>query len=332
MIYNQWYIIYNAKKLRKNKPVGLRRLNEDLIIWRNNDNSIGCISDRCIHRGASLSLGKTAGDHIQCPFHGLEFDINGECKLIPGNGRQFKIPRNFHTKSYRAYEKHGFIWIFWGDKKEDIPEIPFFKDIDDSMACAMIENKWNMHYTRCIENQLDVLHLPFVHNTTIGKGNKTLVNGPRTEMSDNGFYVYVKNDFDNGQAPLRPEEMPAPIPGQFHLQFIFPNLWQNYISDKLRIFISFTPIDEENTILYLRMYQKIMVFPVLKKLVNFLMMKYNLIILNQDKRVVLTQLPKKSELKMGEQLVTGDMPIIKYRQIRQQMLERESLKDHNKID
>lgn len=321
MIPNQWYAIFNAKKLRRNLPVGIKRLNEHLIIWRNNDNSIGCITDHCIHRGASLSLGKVVNKNIQCPFHGLEFNADGKCVLIPANGKQNKVPDTFYTKSYVAAEKFGFIWIFWGKQKNDLPEIPFFDDIDEKMPSAMFENHWPMHYTRCIENQLDVLHLPFVHRTTIGKGNKTLINGPRVDMCDNGFYIYIKNENDSGQKPLKPAEMPEPQTGQQHLQFIFPNLWQNYLTEKLRIFISFTPVDEENTIIYLRMYQKIVSIPVLKNLLHFIMMQYNLIILNQDKRVVITQLPKKSELKMDERLVMADLPIVKYRQIRQQMLD-----------
>ena len=47
------------------------------------------------------------------------------------------------------------------------------------------------------------------------------------------------------------------------------------------------------------------------------------IILHQDRRVVLTQLPKKSELQMGENLVQGDAPIIAFR------LKRDALKKEN---
>ncbi|MET3616544.1 hypothetical protein ABID14_000164 [Peptoniphilus olsenii] len=36
----------------------------------------------------------------------------------------------------------------------------------------------------------------------------------------------------------------------------------------------------------------------------------------QDKRVVITQFPKKSTLKMNENLIKGDLPIIEYRKIR----------------
>ena len=42
----------------------------------------------------------------------------------------------------------------------------------------------------------------------------------------------------------------------------------------------------------------------------------NKYILHQDRRVVLTQMPKKTDLKMGENLIQGDKPIIEYRKRR----------------
>ena len=47
----------------------------------------------------------------------------------------------------------------------------------------------------------------------------------------------------------------------------------------------------------------------------------SIIILRQDKRVVMTQIPKKSQLKMGEHLIIGDAPIIEYRKHRQELID-----------
>jgi hypothetical protein len=47
----------------------------------------------------------------------------------------------------------------------------------------------------------------------------------------------------------------------------------------------------------------------------------SIVILRQDKRVVLTQLPKKSEFKMDERLIMGDKPIIEYRKHRQKLMD-----------
>ena len=39
------------------------------------------IDDSCPHQGASLGVGKLEGRFIQCPAHGLRFDIASGCLL-----------------------------------------------------------------------------------------------------------------------------------------------------------------------------------------------------------------------------------------------------------
>ena len=56
---------------------------------------------------------------------------------------------------------------------------------------------------RCIENQLDVVHLPFVHHNTIGKGNKTLVNG--WVIWENNILTTSANEVDEGRSQSPPE-------------------------------------------------------------------------------------------------------------------------------
>jgi phenylpropionate dioxygenase-like ring-hydroxylating dioxygenase large terminal subunit len=137
------------------------------------------------------------------------------------------------------------------------------------------------------------------------------------------FYVFVSNRVDDGAPPLKPEQMPTPDPvKEFKLEFIFPNLWQNYIDEKVRVMVAFVPVDQENTILYLRFYQKFMRVPVLRNLITRLSTPFNLIITHQDRRVVVTQQPKASALQIGEQLFQADRPIIEYRRRRQELMEQ----------
>jgi len=50
------------------------------------------------------------------------------------------------------------------------------------------------------------------------------------------------------------------------------------------------------------------------------MKRGNLAIAHQDRRVVITQEPKKSSLKSEEQLIKGDLPIVYYRRHRQELM------------
>jgi hypothetical protein len=77
-----------------------------------------------------------------------------------------------------------------------------------------------------------------------------------------------------------------------------------------------TPVDDENTILYIRFYCKLTRFRFLNSIIAFFGKFANKRIERQDKRVVITQKPVASSLKSKEKLLSGDGPIIQYRKIR----------------
>jgi hypothetical protein len=65
-----------------------------------------------------------------------------------------------------------------------------------------------------------------------------------------------------------------------------------------------------------------MKLPVLRELVNWSGALANLVVERQDKRVVVTQTPKRSYLQMGEKLIQGDGPIIAYRRRREALIQQ----------
>lgn len=325
MIKNQWYVVLESKQVKKDKLMGVTRLSDKLVFWRDKNNGVHCIFDKCCHRGASLSAGKITNSHVVCPFHGFQYDSGGKVNYIPANGKNAKVPDYYRINAYLVREAYGFIWLWYSDEQKNIPEIPFFEELKEGFSYGGFSETWGVHYTRAIENQLDVAHLPFVHKSTIGRGDKTLVNGPVVKWEENLMTFYVKNENDNGQTPEKPNEI-KDYEKLFSLQLQMPNIWQNKISDTVRILAAFAPIDEENTHIYIRFYQSFITAPGLKQIVNSLSGIMNKIILHQDRRIVLTQLPIKSELAMGENLVQGDLPIIEFRK------RREFLKRFNRND
>jgi phenylpropionate dioxygenase-like ring-hydroxylating dioxygenase large terminal subunit len=142
-------------------------------------------------------------------------------------------------------------------------------------------------------------------------------------VDDEMFFIHTFNRLDDGRPPRKPHEVPAPDPQrEYKLEFIFPALWQNHISSDLRIVGAFVPVDEEHTLFYLRTYQRFLTLPLLGRLVAQLSMVANLYIAHQDRRIVVTQQPKRSALVMGEKLIQGDHPIVAYRRRRQELLDQ----------
>ncbi len=321
MIPNQWYAIMESREVKR-EPVGVVRMNEKLVLWRDGNGHLSCIYDVCCHRGASLAGGCVKDGMIECPFHGFVYDGSGKVTQIPANGKHMKVPERYRVHGYKVRESYGLIWLWYGDPQDEhIPEIPFFEDLKDGFFYDTFSEIWNVHYSRAIENQLDVVHLPFVHKTTIGRGGSTLVNGPVVKWKENRMTFYVANAWDDGQAvPKKPNEI-KDYESLFSLQYQIPNTWQNMISDKVRIFAAFVPVDETHTKIYLRFYQSFLPVPVLGGLAAKAANLMNRFILHQDRKVVLTQLPKKSELRMDEKLIQGDLPIIEFRKRRQQLID-----------
>jgi hypothetical protein len=62
--------------------------------------------------------------------------------------------------------------------------------------------------------------------------------------------------------------------------------------------------------------------PLLGKLLARLAMPSNVYIAHEDRRVVVTQQPKASSLKIGEILIQGDLPIVEYRRKRAALQDR----------
>lgn len=325
MIPDQWYAILDSRELKEDKPLGVKRLGENLVLWRSKDGGIACMRDQCLHRGAALSAGKLIDDNIQCPFHGLEFNAQGRCTYIPAYGRNTPVPKVFQAKAYPARDAFGFIWLFWGEHSSHLPPVRFFDSITADYASDTFCDHWPVHYSRVIENQLDAIHLPFVHHNTIGRGDRRLIDGPFSRWANNEndplrLDIWVQNRVDDGTKPLKPQQMSQPDRHP-SLQFRLPNTWHNWISDDMRITIAFVPVDEENTRLYIRTYQKTVKIPILKGLFHLSARLGSYIIERQDRRVVITQRPLRSFHRMGETLLSGDGPVIEYRRKRDELIK-----------
>ena len=119
MINNQWYAILPSKKVKADRIVAVKRMNLELALFRNSKGELGCVVDQCTHRGAALSLGKIKGDCLQCPFHGLEFNKNGQCNFIPANGKASVADiTRYNVKHYTVREANEIIYLWYGDEEK----------------------------------------------------------------------------------------------------------------------------------------------------------------------------------------------------------------------
>lgn len=317
-IPNTWYAIADSTEIKTGKPYALKRMGQSLVLWRDKQEKIVVMVDRCPHRSAKLSPGKIVDGNIQCAFHGFQYNRDGGCELIPANGRSGPRPKVFNCGAIPSAEAHGFIWMWNGEPQTEYPAIPFFDDLD-GYVYSTFQTEWNAHYTRSLEGLLDVSHLPFVHANTIGRGNLTLVNGPYTTLEGNELRAWISNQPDVGLPALKPTQVPPPDrPADLWLNF--PNIWRLQLGKQLSQVIAAAPIDDEHVQLYVRTYQRFVTLPVIGQLVAEVSNLFNRYVVSEDKRVIESQFPKISDLNIGERFIPGDRPIALYLQRRRELI------------
>lgn len=168
MLMNNWYVAAESADVPAGKPYGVRMLGFDFALYRDQDGEVHCLSDVCVHRGASLSRGFCAAEkRLACPFHGWEFDGAGNVVKIPSMGEDFKIPKRAKIDSYPVVEKYDWIWVFLGDlpveKRPPVPDLlPEYPDVA-SWRTTRLSFEADVNWTKLEENSLDTAHLSFVH-------------------------------------------------------------------------------------------------------------------------------------------------------------------------
>ncbi len=319
LIKNQWYAVLESPEVKAGKPASFKRLGHNLVFWRTEKGKVVAMEDRCPHRQAALSPGKIVNGNIECPFHGIQFGENGACQLVPANGVSGPRPAALKATVFPTREEYGFIWVWNGDPRPagEYPPLPFFDEVK-GFAYSTLRRTWAVHYTRAIENQMDVAHLPFVHATTIGRGGRTLINGPYSEMKDDAVYIWPDFQVDHGQHAARPGELTRPD-HHWLICFKFPNIWLNRLSAKFMIVAAFAPVDEEKTVMYVRMYHDLVKWQPARRLFAKAAALGSLRILLQDEKVVLTQNPKMGGPESGDRYIPADRPILLYYKRRKEL-------------
>ena len=166
MLINLWYVAEWSHAV-KDKPVKVKLLGQNFVLFRDEAGTVSCLADVCLHRGGSLSGGWTKDNCVVCPYHGWEYNSRGECTRIPSEGDDYKIPKRARVDSYPTEERYGMIWVFLGDLPEDkrYPIPPFPEYDDPQWRKVTTEFTWNGETSRVVENGIDIAHTSFVHPT-----------------------------------------------------------------------------------------------------------------------------------------------------------------------
>ena len=147
-------------------------LNEPLVLVRDKEGKLHCLSNVCTHRGNLMAAKKCKAQQLVCKYHGRRFELNGKFLSMP----EFKEVKNFpsesdHLKSLSLYQWGKILFTslhpnikaeeIFGEIRKRLDWFPMDKLVLDEKRSKdyTIHANWALY----CENYLEGFHIPFVH-------------------------------------------------------------------------------------------------------------------------------------------------------------------------
>lgn len=173
-----WHPIALSSSL-SSRPLRVKLLGEDLVLFRDRTGRPGLLYPRCMHRGTSLYYGRVEERGIRCCYHGWLFDVQGNCleqPCEPGGGQHRASARQ---PWYHVQERYGLVFAYLGPAAR-IPHLPRYTVLEDLQEGERVvaEDGYRfgphgdrampvMPYTwlHTLDNFMDPFHVYVLHST-----------------------------------------------------------------------------------------------------------------------------------------------------------------------
>ena len=208
---NCWYPVALVEDLPRGRPTAVAIHDLRLVLFRNDDGTLGCLRDRCPHRAARLSDGQLTDGNLECLYHGWQFDVSGRCVAIPQLARGTEIPGRARATCYAAIERQGIVWVWPGDAAQAASDsIPIILDLDRPGVTSidfMMDLPYGQSYL--VENVIDIAHIHIAHDGVRGGGKRELAAPLRFTVLENtvkgirSTFASVRNGPARDSAALR---------------------------------------------------------------------------------------------------------------------------------
>lgn len=333
-----WYAMALSSAIG-HQPMSIPFEDGELVASRNSAGTVVVRRARCAHRGCSLSGGWIQDGHLTCPYHGWQYDDQGQCRHIPALRAEESIPAQARVASYPALEANGMVWVWIpGEHKqptyavEPIPEIERAEMVHQ--PDADLSYVFQTHYTRGIENGIDPTHAPFIHGKSIGSVDPNAdFSLPHydVELSESGRALFAR-------MPIKVKKIKGPaqllLKGDSNnvykeYRFIYPNLLLSLVNFGRFTMVSlqaYVPAGESSTQMLCANYRNFLRNrPLLTSWFNRVTVKTGGKIAYEDDQVIKTQNPPAVRFKGSKEiLVESDRILIEFRRMMRQLIAANS--------
>lgn len=144
-------------------PLRTKVLGERLVAFRDSAGKVGVMNELCMHRGASLALGRVEDGGIRCLYHGWKFSVDGKILETP-NLAEPRIRERLNAPAYPVRESGGVIWAYLGPAELEPPfrRFAFADAADENRVVLRINVKAN--FLPLWEGGADTSHVTMLHS------------------------------------------------------------------------------------------------------------------------------------------------------------------------
>jgi phenylpropionate dioxygenase-like ring-hydroxylating dioxygenase large terminal subunit len=232
------------------RPLRVRRLGENFVLFRATDGRVGLFREACPHRGTSLALARNEDNSLRCIFHGWKFGVDGEVKEVPTqpvHHKEFcaKVP----LKHFPTREAGGLVWAWLGgNTPKRFPAFEFTALSGEHVypVYQTLNYNWITH----LEGQVDSAHLTQLHQSWLATaGNR---GADLSAINDDAAPTY---EFDDMPGGFRYAAIRRAVNDQRYVRitaYVAP--WYTFIGFGAGMCVISVPIDDEHTALYMVSY------------------------------------------------------------------------------
>lgn len=236
---NTWQFVGDTDQVKEPgwvTPLNLLEnfLSEPLLLSRDKQGKLHCLSNVCTHRG-NLLVEKPCKLHdIRCQYHGRRFNLDGRFLSMP----EFKEVESFPSDEDNLAALPLFQWNKWlfTSLNKTFDGIVFFREMMERVAWMplsefqfrpefsrnyTIEANWALY----CDNYLEGFHIPFVHaglHAMIDYGNYCTELFPYASLQ----MAFAKDDDITFDIPPHAADHGKKIAGYYF--WIFPNMMFNF--------------------------------------------------------------------------------------------------------
>jgi 5,5'-dehydrodivanillate O-demethylase len=156
-----WWPVAIAQEVR-NKPVPVRLLGQDFVVFRTGSGRWGLLDRLCAHRGTSLEYGRVEQDGLRCCYHGWLYAPSGQCLDQPIEPEGSTYIDKVRMAAYPTQEAGGFVFVYLGPQPAPVlPHLDVFDRRDGTHVLEMGVDYCN--WLQRAENGVDQGHLGVLH-------------------------------------------------------------------------------------------------------------------------------------------------------------------------